>query len=61
MSLKVFHILFIILCTLLAAGCAAWGYASEMAAPFYIISAVIAVGLIAYGCWFIRKSRRIIT
>lgn len=61
MSLKVFHIIFIILATLLAAGCAAWSYHHDTAHLFGIASAVIAVALVFYGIWFVKKSKRIIT
>ena len=55
MSLRAFHILFIVLTVLLAAGCAAWGFATGMPMVFGIICAVIAVGLIAYGIYFFKK------
>jgi hypothetical protein len=60
MSLKVFHIIFILLATLLAIGCAAWSYTNHTAEAFGIGSAVVAVALIAYGVWFIKKARGII-
>jgi hypothetical protein len=60
-SLKVFHILFIILATLLAALCAAWSFVNQIAIPFGIASIVVGVALILYGIWFVKKSRRIIT
>lgn len=61
MSLKVFHVLFIIFAILLAAGCAAWSFFYETAIPFGIASAGVAVALVIYGVWFIRKSKKIIT
>jgi hypothetical protein len=61
MSLKVFHLIFIILATLLAAGCAAWSYYHDAAHAFGIASGVIAVALVIYGIWFVKKSKRIIT
>lgn len=60
MSLKAFHILFILLAILLAAGCAAWAYVFQAEAAFGICSAIVAVSLIIYGIWFVRKSRKII-
>jgi uncharacterized membrane protein YfbV (UPF0208 family) len=60
MSLKAFHIIFIILAVLLAAGCAAWSYFNHAAAGFGIISAIVAVSLVVYGIWFLKKSRSII-
>jgi hypothetical protein len=59
MSLKAFHILFILLAALLAAGCAAWACVNHIVA-FGIVSAVVAVALVIYGIWFLRKSRKII-
>lgn len=61
MSLKVFHLIFIILAALLATGCAAWSYYHDTAHGFGVASAVIAVALVIYGVWFIRKSKKIIT
>ena len=61
MSLKVFHLIFIILATLLAAGCAAWSFYHDTARLFGIASAVIAVALVVYGIWFVKKSKGIIT
>jgi hypothetical protein len=60
MSLKAFHVIFIILATLLAAGCALWAYVNQAAAAFGIISAIVAVTLVIYGIWFLKKSRKII-
>jgi hypothetical protein len=61
MSLKTFHIIFIILATLLAAGCAVWAFANQTATPFGVCCAVAAAALVVYGIWFVRKSRHIIT
>ncbi len=60
MSLKSFHILFIIFATLLAAGCAAWSLVNQAAPGFGIVSAAAAVALVVYGIWFLKKSRKII-
>ena len=60
MSLKVFHILFIILAILLAAGCVAWAVVNQAPAAFGIVSAIVAVALVIYGIWFLKKSRKII-
>jgi hypothetical protein len=59
MSLKAFHILFIGLATLLAAGCAWWAFASNIAI-FGAASAGTAIALLIYGIYFVRKSRRLI-
>ena len=61
MSLKAFHIIFIILAIVLAAGCAAWSFVNEVALPFGIASIITGVALFFYGIWFVKKSRRIIT
>jgi hypothetical protein len=60
MSLKAFHILFILLSVLLAAGCAWWAFANNASAIFGGASAAVAVGLLVYGIYFIRKSRKLI-
>jgi hypothetical protein len=60
MSLKAFHILFIALATVLAAGCAWWAFANGSSQIFGIASAVTAVGLFIYGVFFVKKSRRLI-
>jgi hypothetical protein len=60
MSLKGFHIFFIVLSILLAAGCGVWSFANGVALAFGIGSFVTAVGLAAYGVYFIRKSRKLI-
>jgi hypothetical protein len=59
MSLKAFHILFILLATLLAAGCAWWAFANNITI-FGTASAVTAVALFIYGIYFVKKSRRLI-
>jgi hypothetical protein len=61
MSLKGFHVFFIIMAILLAAGFAAWSLMNETAVPVGIGSAVLAVALLVYGIWFIAKSKNIIT
>ncbi|MEP6672609.1 MAG: hypothetical protein ABJF10_25825 [Chthoniobacter sp.] len=59
MSLKAFHILFIALATVLAAGCAWWAFANGITG-FGAASAVAAVALFIYGIYFVKKSRRLI-
>jgi hypothetical protein len=69
MSLKGFHIVFIIFSTLLALGIGAWCIWVNLVEgePVYlagaIFSFVAAVALMVYGVWFYRKmkSLRIIT
>ena len=65
MSLKGFHIVFIIFSTLLALGIGAsciWVDLVE-GAPIYLAGAILslaaAVVLVIYGVWFYRKMRRL--
>jgi hypothetical protein len=60
MSLRAFHILFILLSILLAAGCAWWAFANNASVVFGVASALVAVGLTFYGIIFLRKSRKLI-
>jgi hypothetical protein len=65
MSLKGFHIVFIIFSTLLALGIGAWCVWVDLVegAPIYVAGAicsfVVAVALIVYGVWFYRKMKRL--
>jgi hypothetical protein len=61
MSLKAFHVFFIFVSFLLAAGCAAWAFQNGGSTAFGVGSAAVALGLVIYGVMFIRKARRIIT
>ncbi len=60
MSLKGFHIFFIVIAILLAAGCAAWGFVSGLDPAFGIICSGIAAALLLYGIFFLKKSRKLI-
>ncbi len=60
MSLKGFHIFFIVIAILLAAGCAAWGFVNSMAPAFGIICSGIAAALLLYGIFFLKKTRKLI-
>lgn len=60
MSLRAFHILFIVLAILMSAGCAWWAFANEMAPVFGLAFAVTAIGLVIYGIYFLRKTRKLI-
>ncbi len=60
MSLKGFHILFICLSILLAAGCAVWSFVNGVALAFGVVSCATAVALVIYGIYFLRKSRKLI-
>jgi hypothetical protein len=65
MSLKGFHIVFIIFSTLLALGTGAWCIWVNLVegVPVYLAGAVasfvVAVALIVYGVWFYRKMKRL--
>lgn len=65
MSLKGFHILFIIVSTLLALGCGAYCIWVDLVVgePIYragaICSFLAALALITYGVWFYRKMKRL--
>ena len=65
MSLKGFHIVFIIFSTLLALGIGAWCVWVDLVegAPIYLAGAVcsfvVGVALVIYGVWFYRKMKRL--
>jgi hypothetical protein len=65
MSLKAFHIVFIIFSTLLALGTGAWCVWVDLVegAPIYLAGAIASFGaaivLIVYGVWFYRKMKRL--
>ena len=65
MSLKAFHIVFIIFSTLLAIETSAWCVWVDLVegAPIYLAGAIAsfatAVALIIYGIWFYKKMKRL--
>jgi hypothetical protein len=65
MSLKAFHIVFIIFSTLLAIAVGAWCIWVNLVEgmPIYLAGAaasfVCAIGLVIYGFWFYRKMKRL--
>jgi hypothetical protein len=65
MSLKAFHIVFVVFSTLLALGVGAWCIWVDLVegAPVYLAGAiasfVCALVLIVYGVWFYRKMKRL--
>ena len=65
MSLKAFHIVFIIFSTLLALGVGLWCVWVDLVegAPIYLAGAiasfVAAIALMVYGVWFYRKMKRL--
>jgi hypothetical protein len=60
MSLKSFHILFIILAILLSMGCAWWSFSNGVALGFGVGSCAVAFGLVIYGYFFLKKARKLI-
>ena len=65
MSLKAFHIVFIIFSTLLALGTGVWCVWVNLVegVPVYLAGAVasflVAIVLVIYGAWFYRKMKRL--
>jgi hypothetical protein len=65
MSLKGFHIVFIIFSTLLALGTGVWCVWVDLTVgePVYrtgaIVSFVVAVAFVVYGVWFYRKMKQL--
>lgn len=65
MSLKGFHIVFILFSTLLAVGAGIWCVWVNLTVgePVYLSGAIasflVAVALIVYGVWFYRKMKRL--
>ena len=65
MSLKTFHIIFVIFSTLLALGVGAWCVWVNLVegTPVYLAGAIAsfacAVVLVVYGVWFYRKMKRL--
>lgn len=63
MSLKFFHVLFIVLATLLSAGFAVWSFRQVAAGAgglyvlLGILGIVVAVALVIYGRWFLKKTK----
>jgi hypothetical protein len=60
MSLKIFHICFIIISALLCAGVAWWCRDSEVAKTWFYLFVGGAVLLPIYGVWFLRRTRKLI-
>jgi len=65
MSLKIFHLIFVTIATLAAAGGAYWSRAAYLDGGQFayqvcaILSAVLALALLLYGVWFYLKLRRL--
>lgn len=67
MSLKHFHIVFIVLAVLSCLGFGGWALMSDVGAMSFGIrvtgwlSLILSAGLAVYGVWFFRKSKHVIT
>lgn len=63
MSLKAFHIVFIVVCAMLCVGLGAWSFLEYKKTPTnefvggMIVSLAALVALSIYGRWFLRKLR----
>ena len=60
MSLRIFHICFILFSTLLCAGVAWWCFANQVGELYGYLFAGAAVILPIYGAWFLKKTRRFV-
>lgn len=56
MSLRVFHIVFVMVCVALSIFVAAWGWRND-AATLAIVFALLTLALIVYGVYAFRKLR----
>jgi hypothetical protein len=65
MSLKAFHVLFLIVCVLFALGFAYWAvrdyrlHGGTTPLILCLASLLLAIGLLIYGRWFLRKLKGI--
>lgn len=60
MSLKIFHIFFILLSAALSAGVSWWCASNGVAKIYVVLFAAFAVLLPVYGAWFLWKTRKLI-
>ena len=66
MGLKIVHLLFIACAVLLSLGFGAWCFHEDSLEPnpgyFWlgVASSAVGLGLMVYGAWFIRKSRKMV-
>jgi len=60
MSLRGFHILFILLAILMSVGCAWWAFANGVAPAFGTACLGAAAVLAVYGVYFLKKSKKLI-
>jgi hypothetical protein len=64
MTLKAFHVVFVLAATLLSAGFGVWSFHTYLTAERETVHALLgalslafAVGLVVYGGWFLRKMK----
>ena len=60
MSLKIFHLFFILLSAALCAGVSWWCAANGVAKPYVFFFAIVAALLPVYGAWFLWRTRKMI-
>jgi hypothetical protein len=60
MSLRIFHICFILFSTLLCAGVSWWCFSHQVGDGYGYAFAVAAVILPIYGVWFLKKTRNLV-
>ncbi len=61
MSLKSFHLVFIIASILLSGFFSYWAFVNQVSSTVGYISGAVSVTLFVYGVSFVRKARKIIT
>lgn len=57
MSLKLFHVVFVVAALLLALWTGTWALGEDGAVWLAVCSFAVAAGLAVYGVWFLRKMR----
>ncbi len=60
MSLRIFHICFILISTMLCAFVSWWCFTNEVGKFYACAFALFGATLPPYGVWFIRKSRALV-
>jgi hypothetical protein len=60
MSLRIFHICFILFSTVLCAGVSWWCFANRVGDVYAYAFAAAAVILPIYGVWFLKKTRNLV-
>jgi len=60
MSLKIFHIFFILLSTVLCAGVSWWCFSNDVAKSVGLLFATATALLPVYGAWFLWHTRKLI-